>query len=308
MNRDEATTERRGIVVGYDGSEHSRFALDWAAAEAARRGVPLTVASALDVAVPIQGFGTTTWLHREAGQVFAGPAHLGAVEAHRAWPQLRIHEVSRAESAVHLLVELSAAAELVVVGSRGHGEVAGRALGSVARAVSARAHCPVTVIPAPAFAHPGPRHAVLVGVDGSGEARSALRYAAALAAGADAPLTILTVVKPAAADTWVQAYGSADFEDADLAADRAAAVAAAAADEAGRRHPGLEIRRHVVTGTPAEILADASRSHAVVVVGGSRERGRFAVLLLGSVRRALIQRASCPVAVVPPAGSPVPSA
>ena len=66
------------------------------------------------------------------------------------------------------LVDASHGAQLLVLGTRGHGEVVGTLLGSVAFAVTAHAACPVVVVRGDGSRHPGPEHSVVVGVDGSG--------------------------------------------------------------------------------------------------------------------------------------------
>jgi nucleotide-binding universal stress UspA family protein len=63
-----------------------------------------------------------------------------------------------------------------------------------------------------------------------------------------------------------------------------------------RRHPGLEIDLNVVDGTAAEVLVEASKNAAVLVVG-TRGHGRFANLMLGSTSRQCVQAAHCPVVV-----------
>jgi nucleotide-binding universal stress UspA family protein len=60
---------------------------------------------------------------------------------------------------------------------------------------------------------------------------------------------------------------------------------------------GLIIRAEVIEGKPAEVLIEASK-HAELVVVGSRGRGGFAALLLGSTSQAVVQHAHCPVTVV----------
>jgi len=135
-------TEGHGrIVVGVDGSRWSRKALVWAANEAKLRGDSLEVVTAWHVppqpypAIPTYDFegaaGET--LDRELDAV-VGP---GAPDV-----------VRRVECgfAAQVLIEASRGADLLVVGSRGHGEFVGMLLGSVSRHCTARAHCPVVVV------------------------------------------------------------------------------------------------------------------------------------------------------------------
>jgi nucleotide-binding universal stress UspA family protein len=63
------------------------------------------------------------------------------------------------------------------------------------------------------------------------------------------------------------------------------------------QYPDVELRRHLVRGHPVGTLVGESRGAEMLVVG-SRGRGGFKGLLLGSVSRRLLHAASCPVAVV----------
>src|SRR5262245_19025245 len=68
---------------------------------------------------------------------------------------------------------------------------------------------------------------------------------------------------------------------------------------AGRaeRYPGVPVWSHVVRGDPAAVLLEAARAAELLVVG-SRGRGGFRGLLLGSVSWSVLHRSGCPVAVV----------
>ncbi|HET6213263.1 MAG TPA: universal stress protein, partial [Micromonosporaceae bacterium] len=63
------------------------------------------------------------------------------------------------------------------------------------------------------------------------------------------------------------------------------------------RYPEVDVRRLVVRGRTARVLIDATPGAALLVVG-ARGHGGFAGLLLGSVSRAVLQHAPCPVAIV----------
>lgn len=64
------------------------------------------------------------------------------------------------------------------------------------------------------------------------------------------------------------------------------------------KHPDLSVNCRIVPGSAVHTLTEASYSHDVVVVG-SRGRGGFTGLLLGSISQGLLQHAVSPVYVVP---------
>ncbi|MFI7707402.1 universal stress protein [Nonomuraea sp. NPDC049480] len=144
------------IVLGYDGSDFAMQALDWALDEAELRKLPLTVSHAWQ------------WPYGEAEE--EAKAHLRKAAEHVLWHGADCARASssgvRVETdlyegpAAQRLVELSSAAALVVVGSRGLSALPRAVVGSVAGYVAAHAACPVIIVrgpgPLPASANPGP--------------------------------------------------------------------------------------------------------------------------------------------------------
>jgi nucleotide-binding universal stress UspA family protein len=141
-----------GIIVGVDGSEHSRRALDWAIREAGLRGAALTVLA----------------VHQVAGNHWTGnpevyPADQPATEAVRRAAEDQVQKALseagepgpasvtvRAVSGLPAkeLVNASSDADLVVLGQRGGGGFARLMMGSVSSQVVAHAASPVVVLPA----------------------------------------------------------------------------------------------------------------------------------------------------------------
>jgi nucleotide-binding universal stress UspA family protein len=139
-----------GIIVGVDGSVHSRKALEYAAKEAVAHHTSLTVLT----------------VHQAVRDVYGSPSHYAddtsLTEKARQAAQAETDEVlaglaERPESvtvkAVHGLpadeiVKAAEGADLVVMGSRGNGGFARLVLGSVATQVSYHANCPVLIVPA----------------------------------------------------------------------------------------------------------------------------------------------------------------
>jgi nucleotide-binding universal stress UspA family protein len=140
----------------------------------------------------------------------------------------------------------------------------------------------------------------MVGVDGSPTAEAALTFAADTAAAMSAPLVVASVWQVAAGQTWEAAYWTSvapEQTPAQAARGAAQEVAEQAARTAQQGRPGLTVRTEVLSGPVGRVLADHAAGAGLLVVG-ARGRGGFTGLLLGSVSRAVIHRASCPVAVV----------
>jgi nucleotide-binding universal stress UspA family protein len=141
-----------GILVGIDGSDHSRRALEWAAREAAVRHAPLTV---LTVQQAVAGYWGSPALY-PGDQDLADKARETAQREtdctlEKISPESRPSSVTvRGVSGLpaEALLEAAAAADLLVVGSRGAGGFKRLLMGSVSTQVTHHARCPVVVIPA----------------------------------------------------------------------------------------------------------------------------------------------------------------
>ena len=161
-------------VVGYNGKEHSRQALRWAAAEATRRRLPLLVVFAANY----PGMAADP-LEPGALEGDEEVTARGVREALDTSPDLQVSGVTEVISPTRAMIDASASSALVVIGTRGHGRIAGALLGSVAFAVAARAECPVVVLGGEAARRPiGPRWPVVVGTDGSEPAAAVVAFAA----------------------------------------------------------------------------------------------------------------------------------
>jgi nucleotide-binding universal stress UspA family protein len=142
---------------------------------------------------------------------------------------------------------------------------------------------------------------VVVGVDGSPAARSALDFALEEAARRDAPLRVVAAV--ALPEFWASHYGElVPPPPSDIVAQarkdtqRFVDEVVAARGDATR---GLSISVEVRAGRPGEVLVDAAEGAALLVVG-HRGRGSMSSVLLGSVGLQCVLHATCPVTVVRP--------
>ncbi|MER7251406.1 universal stress protein [Kribbella sp. NPDC000426] len=284
------------IVVGYDGSPASEAAARWAVSTAYRLGRRLRMVHVLPWPVARSSGGTSVshgvdTLRRGAWRLLDKSCRdLGAE-----YPGAEIEaEVLIGDPGPGLLRE-AGSGSLLVLGSRGLGEVRDLAEGSVMAHVATHAAAPVVVVPADWRPRPDRRGQVVVGVDGSAESRNAIAFAVGFAEQTDASVTaVLAWNEPQSTGPGDMLFPVHDLDalEEESAADLSEAVAGQAVD-----HPDVKLVEKLVRGPAAKVLAAESRDADLLVVG-SRGRGRIRSLLLGSVSRAVLHHASCPVAVV----------
>jgi nucleotide-binding universal stress UspA family protein len=273
-----------GIVAGYDGSPGAAQALRWAAREARARGTALTVCLAWTpdhMGLPAEA-GLCD-LAREHGQeiLTRGLPHAGS----ELGPG-RVRADLAAGPAARVLCERSRNADMVVVGSRGHGELPGLRLGSVSAQVAGYASGRVVVVRGawrPANQPPGP---VVLGADGARTGWDAIVFAFEEAALRDVPLVAVCALTDAAGRFGESRQVREDFES--MMADEAKA------------HPEVSVWHRILAGTPRSALL-AAASDAQLLVVGARGRGGIDGMTLGSIAHAVLQYAPGPVAVVRPA-------
>jgi nucleotide-binding universal stress UspA family protein len=131
---------------------------------------------------------------------------------------------------------------------------------------------------------------IAVGVDGSPASLDALRWATSQARLTGASVSAITAWQTPS-EYGMEGVG-AELDWADIAQQ----TLDAALDELGDQHP-VEIRKVVTQGHPTQVLVRASAGAELLVVG-SRGRGGFAGLLLGSVSEHVSAHARCPVLVI----------
>jgi nucleotide-binding universal stress UspA family protein len=143
---------------------------------------------------------------------------------------------------------------------------------------------------------------IVVGIDESAHSHRALEWAMREAALRRTELTVLTVI-PAMASPWSSRQLTVPDEPELLQRARQAVDAAVAKSlgELGADRPA-QVHVQVLTGYPAQVLAEASKQAELVVLG-SRGAGGFTTFLIGSVSNQVAHHASCPVVLVP-AGVP----
>lgn len=287
------TAPAGAVVVGFDGSAPSELALDWAVDEAVRSGRPLHLVTAW--AIPYSMPAPLAVDPRTIPDPDE-PLRQALERVKERAPQLAVTTEDGGPSAAVALIEASRTAQCVVVGTRGHRPVQGALLGSTSLQVSTHAHCPVVVV---RELHPRPdvHPRVVVGVDGSEVSRDAIGYAFAQASERGIGLTIV--------HAWTAQYieGATTGQSGEDAWQRVVEEEYAVTSESlagwAERYPDVDVRTHVVRQHPVDALVSESRTAELLVVG-SRGRGGFRGLLLGSVGQGVLPRAHCPVAVVRP--------
>lgn len=294
MTVHDTLTPRGAVVVGVDGSPSSELAIDWAVDEATRRNLPLHL-----VHVFVQDYPTMTVGIPPALDDLRGMAQTvvndAVARANRLGPELSVTAAVHTGSAAKFLIDASTRADTVVVGTAGRRGMARMMLGSTAAQVAAHSQCPVVVVrQAPPTAMSADRR-VIVGVDGAGVSHDAVGYAFGQASSRGASLTVVHGWwLEYAGDVFAVPYTGGEHEELEMSQRALVSEAIAGWSE---KYPDVEVRQQIVRAEPVELLTKDSAGADLLVVG-SRGRGGFAGLLLGSVSRHVLQLADCPVAVV----------
>ncbi|UVJ39954.1 universal stress protein [Arthrobacter sp. CJ23] len=303
-----------GIVVGVDGSEHGQCALVWAAREAERRQLPLHIVTAYSVPI-FAASGLDGGYATVDDSVIRDGAEAIVKQAMDKVSGYSVDVDASVENgdAAGVLLELSRSAELLVFGTRGRGGFVGRLLGSVSSALPAHSKCPTVTVPLycadrlgestddrhikAEHAKDGPRtveNVVAVGVDGSEQARVAVLEAAAQAERMGATLRVICAVPQYSGSlAWVPAPLDREALFKDIRVQLDAGVAWIQS-----HYPRLNVEAQLLDGSPVDVLVEASRGVELVVLG-TRGRGGFTGMLLGSTSDGVLHHAKGPVLVVP---------
>ncbi|GAB3433418.1 universal stress protein [Flindersiella endophytica] len=279
------------IVVGVDGTSESRNALRWAIDEASCRRSPLHVITAYDDSRPM-AYSPARHSNELARTTAKEVLDEAVVYASERLAGPRVHGQLTCGNTATALIEASATAGLVVVGSRPKSKASPVVMGTVSSAVAALAHCPVMVVRGGVTRPLPPR--VVAGVDDSPASANALAFAVEEAALHGLTLEVVHVWRP------FQSIDLPVWTDADAGSAREAARLWLVDFVAPRRtsHPKVSISTEVIGGHPAAILVEQSRSAQLVVVG-SHGRETLAEHLLGSVAQSVLHNSFCTVTIVP---------
>lgn len=289
------------VVVAVDGSDASKNAVRWAANTAAKRGIPLRLASSFTMPQFLYAEGMVPpkelfdELQAETMQVIEEARAI----ANEVAPEIKIGYTMAEGAPIDMLLEMSDSVTMIVMGSRGLGGLSGMVMGSVSAAVVSHAHCPVVVVRGDNVVTEVNKYGpVVVGVDGSEISAQATEFAFKEAQARGATLV--------AVHTWMdmqvqaslaglaaaqQEWNVVEDEQRQLLDERLAPFT--------ERFPDVEVGKLVTRDRPVRALVEAARDAQLLVVG-SHGRGGFRGMLLGSTSRALLQSAPCPLVVVRP--------
>jgi nucleotide-binding universal stress UspA family protein len=286
------------IVVGVDGSEQSLQAVEWAALEARRHGLPLRVVSALAAARVHTYHGPATAVATALRDVAARALDVGVRRSEEVAPGLFVTTGLLSGSPAPAVAECGSDASMLVVGARGGGGFASIVLGSVSRYVAAHAPCPVVVVREEVMAV---HREVAVGVRDPSEADHALAFAFEEAALRRADLVAIHAWYwfPSGLRTSAEPAGAPmpTVHPEHISAEIASSLSAAL-DRWRDKYPRVRVRPDVINGNPAHALATYTTRADLVVLGRHADPGE-GTPGIGSIRHAVLDHARGPVAVVP---------
>lgn len=286
----------REIVAGVDGSTESLAAADWAAREASHRGLALRLVHAwrwqpLDLPLtqdPAHQERMAAEVVREAESAIAS-----------GFPGLALSAEVLPDTPVAALLSTEERAEMLVIGSRGHGAVAGFLLGSYGQQIIAGATGPVVAVRAHGDEEPEPEGGeIVVGqLGGPEDSAPALGFAFATAAARGASIRAVRAWSLPSLYTYSPGSMALADEAGGLVPYEQKALREALAPWR-ERYPDVRVTEQVEIGSAGQVLLTSSGDARLLVVGRRARRGAIGPRI-GSVAHAALHLAPCPVAVVP---------
>ncbi|MBV9795624.1 MAG: universal stress protein [Actinobacteria bacterium] len=294
------------IVVGTDGSDQALIAVEWATLEAVRRRLPLRI-----VAVPLM----PSRMHATSASPVTVAHYLreNAIQAidtatRRAKELVPEHTPENkllGGAPAAALIEAAKDASMLVVGAHGGSALGAMVLGSVSRYAALHAPCPIVVARQESMAAHGK---VVAGVADPAHADDALAFAFEEAAMRHSRLTAVHVVyqfpieayRPGPEITLADGTVLSSVETGAAEPptdDGASAELATAVARWHDKYPQVRVRRDVVWGHPARVLADYSSRADLLVIG--RHGPAEGELRLGAIQHPVLAHAHSPVAIIP---------
>jgi nucleotide-binding universal stress UspA family protein len=288
MGGSAMTTGGQSVVVGIDGSEANKAALEWAAEEAYSLGLPLRLLHVVEGQLKRTRYLSESAIDAEVKSILERSQH--EVEKH---PAIQAHTEVEVGAPATELVKASRDASLLVLGRRGRGTFARLLLGSVSTAAATRSMVPSVVVPAGWDRAAHAKEPIVVGVEDTTGSEAALRYAFETAARTGARIHAVHAWDVASIYGWDTKSIVGDFRRWSMDASEIPAEAAAPWRE---RFPDVHVsyfphHGHVVAG----LLEEADEAQCLVV-GGRRHRPVTGAMI-GSSALGVLHHASCPVVV-----------
>jgi nucleotide-binding universal stress UspA family protein len=292
------------LVVGVDGSEAAREALRWSFREADMAGLPMRCVHVwqpspdLGELERVSEMQTVADFEDEVLKDVAADVRAVATDSGHEGVEASV-EVAYGHPA-KALIDRAGDSRMLVTGARGMGALKGQLLGSVSQACAQHARGPLVVVPSQVGLEPLPSdrqdawdRKVVVGVDGSEESMAAMRFAAAAARVRQAPLLVLHAFQ----DPVRSGYRGRTLPSLEPVRRRAEQVLQ---DSLRRGLPdgdAVQVTGHLAEGEEHAVLLTAAERSDLLVVG-SRGRGGWRGLLLGSVSLRCLTSSRGPVAVL----------
>lgn len=287
----------RPVTAGLNGSPESVASAHWAAREAQLRGLSLRLVYAwewlpehLPPTPPEPGL-EQHWPDRMMGEA--------AKDIESRHPRLKV-TVDQIESLpVPALLEAAEESELLALGSRGLGTIAGFLAGSVSLAVVARAERPVVLVRAdsdPDAAAETARREIVAGVDLGHPCEPVLAFAFDIAAVHQAPVRAVRAWH--SPPSYGYAPGGVDVDAYTLIENDERTSLAEALKPWREKYPAIAVHEQLVTDRPAQHLVEAASGAALLVVGRRTQRPAMGTRL-GAAAHSVVHHAPCPVALVP---------
>ncbi|MFQ4149425.1 universal stress protein [Arthrobacter sp. LAPM80] len=275
---------KQDIVVGVDQSSSSRAALAWGA----RRAERLRLGLLLVHVIPDYLVSPGNPEYRSVHDAIAGFLESEAGTARELAPAVHVQTRLVSGETVPVLVELSAGATMVVVGTDRTADSHGEGFGAVNLQLAMMGRCPVAVIP---VQHTAVDAGVVVGIDGSAHSLAAAYFAADEAVETGKELTVIY----AAGSSSGARMATRDDPTGRMILESTVSCLRA-------RHIHLSVSdRFDSEDAPASALAGASQGAQMLVVG-SRGRGAVQHAIMGSVTQDLLLHVPCPLILTRPAG------
>lgn len=287
----ERDQTRKPIVVAVDGSERNRSAVAWAAHEAAGRGCPMVLVNV----VPAHVVPAPRLSGRSREQQVLDMLADARNEVRHIVAEETVSTVAVTGDPVEVLLEQAAGAELVVVGKRGLGGFVRVIVGSTSIALAGRSPVPVAIVPDQWDQRRHDGRPVVLGVDPDKADRQPIEVALDRAERLGVPLVAVHGWEAPATYSWDAATVTGAVTERE---EQAAARFDGLLAEWQESHPGLVVRPMRVHKHPAAAILEAAEEAQVVVLG-RHPAGVFGGFAFGSVARAVLHYAECPVIAVP---------